>query len=141
MIHSDKLVISKRPYAFRLDTYRFGTSTTWRGDMHRGLIQAVWFRRRRGQTVACVGELRGTLLNRQPADALDWLRLLGWDPHGGDCRGRWDGERYWGAQEPEVMEQHLALLRPMLANYPAIPDGYSGWWRYPTTAERRAAHG
>lgn len=35
-----------------------------------------------------------------------------------------------GAQQPDVTEEHLALLRPMLANYPAVPDGYSGWWRF-----------
>jgi hypothetical protein len=28
------------------------------------------------------------------------------------------------------MEQHLKILRPMLANYPALPDGYDGWWRF-----------
>jgi hypothetical protein len=80
-------------------------------------------------TVACIG----TLWDRQPerpADAVEFLECHDDGRHGGDCEGRWDGERYWGAQEPGVIERHLDLLRPMLANYPNIPAGYDGWWRF-----------
>jgi hypothetical protein len=30
----------------------------------------------------------------------------------------------------------MALLRPALENYPALPAGHVGWWRYETSAER-----
>jgi hypothetical protein len=70
------------------------------------------------------------LQHPEPADAHEFLTQHTDGRYGGDCEGRWDGERYWGAQEPAVIEQHLALLRPMLANYPNIPDGYDGWWRF-----------
>jgi hypothetical protein len=29
-----------------------------------------------------------------------------------------------------VIAKHLELLRPMLANYPALPGSYDGWWRF-----------
>lgn len=60
--------------------------------------------------------------DRGPAHLYAW--------YGGSCEGRWDGQRYWGAQEPDVMAQHLDLLRPMIVNYPEIPAGYDGWWRF-----------
>lgn len=50
--------------------------------------------------------------------------------YGGTCEGRWDGQNYWGAQKPDVIAEHLALLRPMLANYPAAPSSYDCWWRF-----------
>lgn len=62
--------------------------------------------------------------------AIDLSTVTAEQTQRGDCHGRWDGDRYWGAQEPEVMEHHLALLGPMLADYPTIPAGYDGWWTY-----------
>ncbi|MCX5103440.1 hypothetical protein [Streptomyces sp. NBC_00439] len=50
--------------------------------------------------------------------------------YGGDCEGRWVGESYWGAQKPDTIAEHLALLRPMLANCPAIPARFDGWWKF-----------
>lgn len=36
------------------------------------------------------------------------------------------------------MERHLAVLEPMLANYPTTPPGYDGWWTYqPAKKEHR----
>lgn len=127
MIREDRFLISRRLYAVDLTSFRLreDTKTGWFG----GRITAVWFRRRRGVTVACVG----TLWDYQkpaPADALEFLARHDDGRYGGNCLGRWDGENYWGAQVPDVIERHLALLRPMLANYPAIPDGYDGWWRF-----------
>jgi hypothetical protein len=56
--------------------------------------------------------------------------------YGGDCHGRWDGTRYWGAQEPDVIAEHLTVLRPMLDGYaenpkdPPLPAGFDGWWTF-----------
>lgn len=130
MIRSDKFLIPQRPYAVDLSSLRkiesFNSPT---GDWYWYRIDAVWFRRKQGVTVACTGHLRD-LQRPEPADHAQFLAQHDDGRYGGTCEGRWDGERYWGAQEPEVMAEHLELLRPMLANYPAIPAGFDGWWRF-----------
>ena len=136
MIHEDRFLISRRPYAVDLESLQVASyQPTYNGGVPTGrtiynaTINAVWFRRRKGATVACIGELWDSW--RESTDdvyqALEWMDT---GRYGGDCKGRWDGERYWGAQEPETIERHLAVLRPMLANFPDIPAGYDGWWTF-----------
>lgn len=130
MIREDRFLISQRPYAVDLSSLRTSTNDYPSGrKSYSGRIDAVWFRRRRGVTVACVGTL-WDIQDEVPANALQFLERHDDGRYGGDCDGRWDGETYWGAGAPDVIERHLVLLRPMLANYPAIPAGYDGWWRF-----------
>lgn len=139
MIRETRFVQSHRPYAVRLDTFRAldhrnrdGRDWKWYG------IDAVWFRRRsigygperRMVTVACVGELHD-LQRQPPADAAEFLAAHDDGRYGGDCRSRWDGHQFWSAdQNPDTQAADLALLKPILDAYPAIPDGHSGWWRF-----------
>lgn len=122
MIREDQFRISRRPYAVHLD-----------GGLHvNGShvdLDAVWFRRRNGVTVACIGHL-WDIQDPCPADGHEFLRRANDGRYGGTCLGRWDGQHYWGEQDIEVMQQHLEILRPMLDNYPAVPPGFDGWWRY-----------
>ena len=129
MIRDDRFLISQRPYAVDLDSLRGSVDDSGRRSYYRGSIGAVWFRRRRGVTVACIGTL-WDYQDTEPRDAVEFLQRHDDGRYGGGCDGRWDGERYWGALLPETIEAHRALLRPMLANYPAGPDGYDGWWRF-----------
>jgi hypothetical protein len=132
VIRETRFAISHRPYAVDLTSLRGTRTDTPNGRnpyYFDGRVNAVWFRRKQGVTAACVGTL-WDLQHPEPVDALQFLAQHEDGRYGGDCHGRWDGERYWGAQEPEVMEQHLAVLRPMLAAYPALPDGYDGWWTF-----------
>lgn len=134
MIREDRFLISRKPFAIDLTTVTGKQHE--RGDRwsYSGRAQAVWYRRKDGTTRACLGSLM--LFSHylpKPIDVDDPLAVLSADldgRYGGDCEGRWDGERYWGAQEPDVQEQHLAILRPMLANYPAAPEGFDGWWTF-----------
>ena len=121
MIRETRFLISRRPYAVDLDSLRVGDSTS--------RINAVWFRRRGGVTAACVGYL-WDIQRPKPCDAAEFLARHGDGRYGGSCEGRWDGHGYWGAQDPGEIKRHLALLRPMLANYPNPPYGYDGWWRF-----------
>jgi hypothetical protein len=134
MIRQDRFLISHKPYAVDLSTLQ--------GDQHErgdriafsGSADALWFRRQSGVTRACIGSLKlwshylPERLNL--ADAREVLAADLDGRYGGDCHGRWDGTSYWGNVTLEQQERHLAILRPMLANYPAIPDGYDGWWRF-----------
>lgn len=134
MIRETRFLISRRLYAVDLSTVTGEQQPRGNLIAFSGTANAVWFRRQGGVTRACLGSLM--LFSHYLPHRLDLD-----DPHailsadldgryGGTCHGRWDGERYWGAQEPDVIARHLVLLRPMLANYPAIPDGYDGWWRF-----------
>lgn len=132
MIREDRFVLSHRPYAVDLSSLSGSRTDTPNGRnpySFSGRIDAVWFRRKNGVTAACIGSL-WDLQHPEPTGAAQFLSQHTDGRYGGDCFGRWDGERYWGAQEPEVMEQHLAVLRPMLDAYPAVPDGYDGWWTF-----------
>ncbi|WP_030975190.1 hypothetical protein [Streptomyces sp. NRRL S-1824] len=120
MIREDRFLISRRPYAIDLASLIDGPVSA---------VTAVWFRRKQGATVACIGNLWDTQ-RPTPKDVAEFLARHTDGRYGGTCEGRWDGEHYWGAQKPDTIAEHLELLRPMLANYPAIPAGYDGWWRF-----------
>lgn len=137
MIRDEEFTLSRRPYAVDLSSLRVEA-----GDSPSAwcYVRAVWYRRKDGVLRACTGNLHG-LMDPRPSGAADFIARYDHDSWGGHCEGRWDGTRYWGAQEPDVIERHLALLRPMLEGFPVIPDGYDGWWRFLTTAELRKKRG
>lgn len=139
MIKMEKFFISKRPYAVNLASFAATWhEPTWRGDpppnARKGTwncaINAVWFRRRSGVTAACIGYL-WDIRTTEPANSLTFLEGLTDGRYGGTTLGRWDGEGYWGSEVTlEEQNRHLEVLRPMLENYPEIPAGYDGWWRF-----------
>lgn len=136
MIREDRFLISRKPYAVDLSTITASQSERDGRIFLDGSANAVWFRRRRGVTVACIGKL-GLWAHylRERVDLLDDHAVLSADldgRYGGDTHGRWDGDSYWGNVTLEQQAQHLAILRPMLANYPEIPAGYDGWWSFHT---------
>jgi len=99
------------------------------GSLTHATVRAVWFRRKERVTGACIGHLWNSF-REAPSDVADFLARSTDGRYGGVCEGRWDGKRYWGAQEPETIEAHLRLLRPMLEWYPDVPEGFDGWWIY-----------
>jgi hypothetical protein len=132
MIREDKFLISRKPYAIDLNSLRGTRTETPRGRndyYYAGRIDAVWFRRRKGVTVACIGEL-WDLQYPEPNTARQFLEQHKDGSLGGDCHGRWDGDSYWGNVTLAEQQRHLTILQPMLANYPAVPDGYDGWWTF-----------
>jgi hypothetical protein len=122
---SDKFLISKRPYAVDLSSLR----TTNRASYYDCRITAVWFRRRRGDTVACIGTL-WDFQDELPATGIEMLERHDDGRYGGNCAGRWDGTGYWGAEELDKQAAHLEILKPMLEHYPATPEGFDGWWTF-----------
>lgn len=130
MIRSDRFLISQRPYAVDLASLRTSEPRSAHdGSLYvRATLDAVWFRRRQGVTVACIGQLWDH--QAPPADAAQFLAQHADGRYGGNCFGRWDGKAYWGDGDLKIMAGNLAVLRPMLANYPAIPEGYLGWYHF-----------
>lgn len=124
MIRDDRFVLSRRQFAVDLN------SLDTHSPRRRLEVTAVWFRRRRGITIACLG-LLWDFQQRTPVDALEFLAAHDDGRYGGDCRARWDGKGYWGIDDrPEAQAENLALLRPMIDGYPAAPRGFDGWWRF-----------
>lgn len=151
MIREDEFRISRRPYAVDLASYRVKTRV-FDDDrplelrtFHGVRIDAVWFRRRSGFTVAVLGQVWGSVRGDEVSDTptvAQALENLTDGRYGGSWEGRWDGDSYASEspQSPEEQARILAILQPMLDGYPALPPGYDGWWRYPTTKEMRAIH-
>ncbi|MGI5414276.1 hypothetical protein [Actinomadura luteofluorescens] len=142
MRREDRFVMSHKPYAVDLSTLSGDRRTGYQGrEYYSGVIRAVWFRRRRRSgngpilTVACIGTLWDSQ-DTVPADGRAFLEAHTDGRYGGHTLGRWDGSGYWGSENPDVMAQHLEVLRPMLDGYannprnPAIPAGFDGWWTF-----------
>lgn len=137
MIREDKFLISKRPYAVFLDSLHVQHSPSreyapgqWSAEHWRGDIDAVWFRRRRGETVACYGQL-WDLQDVEPKDGEAFLLAHEDGRYGGSTEARWDGVGLWSNGLSLDNEKFcLDILRPMLENFPALPPGTDGWWRF-----------
>lgn len=133
MIRADRFLISKPLYAVDLSSLRVKEHEREQryggGTYASASVTAVWFRRKGAVTAACTGRL-WDYQDAVPADGTAFLLAHADGRYGGNCKGRWDGEKYWGAERPEEIAAHLDLLRPMLESYPEIPPGFDGWWRF-----------
>lgn len=128
MIRESKFILTHYPYA--VDLSSFTPERDEDGARSGGAIDAVWFRRQKGINIAYIGLLWGDL-NPPPTDAAELLaRCRGGRDSIHLRRGRWDGTGYLGSVDPDVAAAHLEILRPMLEQYPAVPGGYDGWWRF-----------
>lgn len=131
MYREDKFVMSHRGYAVDLASFRIDeTLTGWKGEYACATVNAVWFRRKNRITQAVVGELWDSQWDI-PKDAVQFLEQHDDGRYGGRPFARWDGTSFWCAgQDPEENGRYLALLKPMLENFPKPAPGYSGWWRF-----------
>jgi hypothetical protein len=134
MIREDRFVMSRRPYAVDLGSFQCAESVSRYPDgrtitTYRLTARAAWFRRKNRVTAACIGEL-WEFSGEPVSDAVAFLDQFDDGRYGGRCEGRWDGFGYWGAEDDETRTAHLEILRPMLANFPAVPEGFDGWWTF-----------
>lgn len=131
MYREDKFVMSHRGYAVDLSSFRIDEIRTgWKGEYACASVNAVWFRRKGGVNQAIAGELWDAQ-DVIPQDAVQFLKQHEDGRYGGRPFARWDGTGIWYAgQDPEENGRYLELLKPMLENFPAIPNRHDGWWRF-----------
>jgi hypothetical protein len=114
-------------YAVDLASFR-----TYPSDPAWGCINAVWFRRKNKVLAACMGTVRSLQSCNPPRDAAQFLAQHLDNRYGGDCQGRYDNRGYWGPDGSiNTIVRQQRFLEAMLAAYPAIPEGYDGWWGFP----------
>lgn len=138
MKRSEKFLISKQPYAVNLTTYNVREHySTYAGGKRVSerpsywpTIEAVWFRRKSGTLSAHYGHL-WDVTSEKPATVTSWLEGMTDGRYGGRCEVRWNGQDLWA---PEVdwdrQIQFQKVLAQMLDGYPAVPEGYEGWWTF-----------
>lgn len=136
MIRTGRFLISQRPYAVNLDALKAERDEFFNLQMEKVVrwriwAPAVWFRRRQGVTMACLGYLWDSQ-EKEPRSPQEALERYTDGRYGGHCHARLDATGYWSESpaSPERISHDLAILKQMLENYPAIPDGYDGWWRF-----------
>jgi hypothetical protein len=134
MRREEKFVLSHRPYAVDPESLRIehhpAQETPPTREYWRITMDAVWFRGRKDAPVATAGGLWGST-HEEPRDVTHALELFNDGRYGGSAVARWDGVGLWiNGLSLEESEGYLAILRPMLENFPAIPPGYDGWWVY-----------
>lgn len=124
-----KFLMSHRPYAVDLGSLHKRFRAREGGGYWDCRVVATWFRRRSGVTMACIGYL-WDYQDVEPTTTEQFLQAHDDGRYGGTTTGRWDGEGYWGEQAPSAMQDDLDLLRPMLDAFPAVPEGFDGWWTF-----------
>ncbi|HEY3559698.1 MAG TPA: hypothetical protein VGL05_19650 [Kribbella sp.] len=130
MIREDKFVISHAPYAVKLDSLARETYYSQVQVHYRYSIEAAWFRRRNGRTVACLGYLHTSRVESF-VEAAPVLEGMTDGRYGGDCKARWDGDNLWAPQSTwDQMTTYEEFLRPMLENFPEVPPLFDGWWTF-----------
>lgn len=155
MIRESRFVLSRKQVAVYPPSFRQLDARTYPGNpgntFNEYAINAVWYRRRKGATVASWGTVRRTLgANVVAADWQDYLTRAADGRYGPECLVRWDGRTTWADSMVSLHEVTGVVdqfLRPLLAHPvdarthlgvdPAtgLPNGlvlpgWDGWWRW-----------
>lgn len=126
MIRIETVPLSRTAYAFN--------PTTWRATAYGFEVDAVWFKRKRGQVTAVMGTYHPMVErhDQQPTAATyeAWIASADDNRYGGKHIASWDGRILTTEPrlEPVVAARRVGFLEQVLAGYPSPPDGYDGWW-------------
>lgn len=123
--------LSRRLYAVRPDSLAVTNAgrTSDGADLFRVEIEAVWFRRKGGETAACIGTL-WDFQREHPRDAESFLLRHDDGRYGAACRSRFNGHNLWTTEDLPIADADRAFLQGMLGAYPSIPAGFDGWWTF-----------
>lgn len=114
----DKFSFSEFFYAINFDSINNSNSvfTT---------VDAIWFKKKDGIVAVCKGTLWAMTSNSQTVDDF----IMNFDGRGGgNTHFKWNGTEMWSVNNVflDMIEVHREL-DPILRNFPAIPEGYTGW--------------
>jgi hypothetical protein len=126
MIKETKFVHSHHGYA----VYRAGGQVMI-PSLGRYSVDAVWYRGRASTPYVVFGELTG--YHGVPGMTIpEWLTNHTDGRYGGDALVRWDGDNLWAPTADYSVAASIldTLLRPMLDQYPMVPEGFDGWWTF-----------
>lgn len=135
---------SKRPYAFKLDTFAQDRNGRWSVD-------AVWLGRKSGQTRISYGAFSFWWQGRGVAHTDSELGFADLAAH---CDERYGGDPWYVCNEdgnlwvnpspqtpsPSLQEQISIVedLTAMLQGLPDVPDGFTGWYHLVDHARAQA---
>jgi len=132
VIRADKLLVSRPMYAFN--------PATWQPASVGYVVNAVWFRRKRGVLVASMGHYHPyvTIPHMRPASDsyAAWITAADDNRYGGKHVASWDGQALLCTDQPvtpEAAEKRIAWLDEVLRGFPDPPAGWDGWWTFPRT--------
>lgn len=133
MIRAARLAVSRPMYAF--------DPTTWKPTSYGGfVVDAAWFRRKKGRLVASMGNYHPMVLrrDRQPAEVTyeAWIAAADDNRYGGNHIASWDGEALLCTDQPvppDVAAERIEFLGAMLRGCPEPPAGFDGWWTFERT--------
>ena len=118
LVRLDKFAPSKRPYALRRESFE---TTDW----GYASVEAVWPGRKNGRTTASFGHL-GTHGPRSFDEFIEKIDMR----YGGTSYAKWDGDTLItpSGVTQKLHQQYVEMLDAALNNFPAVPDGYEGWY-------------
>lgn len=131
MIRAPKLLVSRPMYAFQPATWRPDPSGHW------FRVDAVWFRRKAGRTLAAMGCYDPTVLrdDMEPTDGLyeSWITAADDNRYGAHHVASWDGRALLCTDQgvtPAETNRRIEFLTAVLAGFPDVPAGWDGWWTF-----------
>lgn len=114
----DKFAPSKRPYALKRESFRV--------NIHGcAKVEAVWAGRKSGCTTASVGEL----WDYGPKTFDEFVATIDMR-YGGTSFAKWDGDTLItpSGVTQKLHSRYVEMLDAALNGFPAVPDGYEGWY-------------
>lgn len=124
MVKVDKFTISKKCYAFKPGTLH---ENVGQGKYSFYSIEVFYYKKKDGKLCACFGKL-WRYAPRGLSNEEEFVNTYNF-PSGADMVASWDGTSFIGTQIYEHIVDYVAELKPILKNYPATPEGYTGWFR------------
>lgn len=133
MIKSEKFSISKKHYAFDPNSISVGDGPLYSqasietqpdlAEVRWISVQCFYYKKKDDKIMACFGRVRW--LARPP---FTYERFIE-GKYEGDPYAQWDGTNFIGTSVYADIVDFVKELDPILKSYPAIPDGYDGWYK------------
>lgn len=119
------MIKQRDKFSFSEYFYAIDWSTFWVNDNNNAIVDAIWFKKTKGEVAVC----SGTLSNYDTLNKDDFIAGFKYGRYGGATRYKWNGTEMWSHDNNflDMIKAH-EKLDPILENFPNIPHGYQGWY-------------